>query len=122
MAFEPVKQIFIKNPDIYIIKFEYYKELLIKVKDNPDIVQLAQSYTNNLPSFNKMLWEIYSSLSNRSIKNRISDIIKKLELHGNWTEDKDYRDGSFSSQDLDSDSDFSISSEDDVSINLSVHS
>ena len=32
LALEPVKHIFIKNPDIYIIKFEQYKDLLIKAK------------------------------------------------------------------------------------------
>ena len=79
LALEPVKQIFIKNPDICIIKFEPYKELLIKAKGNPDIVQLAQSYTNNLSSLIKMLRETYPCLLNRSIKNRISRIIKKLE-------------------------------------------
>ncbi|KAK1131838.1 hypothetical protein K0M31_015989 [Melipona bicolor] len=55
LAIEPVKRIFIKNPDIYTIKFEQYKGLLIKAKGNQDIVQLAQSYTNNLSSLIKML-------------------------------------------------------------------
>ena len=39
-----------------------------------------------------MLRETCSSLANRSIKNRISRIIKELELHGNWTEEKDNED------------------------------
>lgn len=122
LALEPVKQIFMKNPDIYIIKLEQYEDLLTKAKGNPDIVQLAQSYINNLSSLIEMLRDTYISLYNRSIENIISRIIKKLELHSNWTEDKDYGNMSFSSQDSDLDSDFSISSEDDASINLSVHS
>ena len=45
LALETVKHFFVKNPDIYITKFEQYKDLLTKAKGNPDIVQLAQSYT-----------------------------------------------------------------------------
>ena len=45
LALESVKHFFVKNPDIYITKFEQYKDLLTKAKGNPDIVQLAQSYT-----------------------------------------------------------------------------
>lgn len=107
LALKPVKHFF-KYPDIYIIKFEQYKELLTKAKGNPDIVQLAQSYTNDLTSLIKMLRETYPSLSNRSIKNRISRIINKLELHGNWTKEEDYGEGFISSQDPESDTDFSI--------------
>ena len=118
LALELVKHIFVKNPNIYIIKFEQYTQLPIKAKGNLDIVQLTQFYKNGLSSLIKMLRETYPSLSNRSIENRISRIIRKLELHGNWTEEKDYGDGSFSSQDPDSDTDFSISSENDASINL----
>ena len=94
--------------DIYIIKFEQYKELLTKAKGNPDIVQLAQSYTTDLTSLIKMLRETYPSLSNRSIKNRISRVINKLELHGNWTKEEDYGEGFIASQDPESDTDFSI--------------
>ena len=57
LALEPVKHFF-KYPDIYIIKFEQYKELLNKAKGNPGVVQLAQSYTNDLTSLIKMLREI----------------------------------------------------------------
>lgn len=67
-----------------------------------------------------MLRETYLSLLNRSIKNRISRIIKKLELHGNWTNEKDTGDEPLSSQDADSDTDFSILSEDDSAINLTI--
>ena len=83
LALEPVKHFSVKNPDIYIIKFEQYKDLLTKAKGNPDIVQMAQSYTNDLTSLIKILRETYPSLSNRSTKNKISRIIKTLELHGN---------------------------------------
>ena len=83
LALELVKHFFVKNPDIYIIKFEQYKDLLTKAKGNPDIVQLDQFYTNDLTSLIKILRETYPSLSNRSTKNKISRIIKTLELHGN---------------------------------------
>ena len=56
-ALEPVKHIFIKNPDAYAIKFEQYKELITKTKGNPDIVQLAQFDTDNFSSITKMLRE-----------------------------------------------------------------
>ena len=55
LALESVKHFFVKNPDIYITKFEQYKDLLTKAKGNSDIVQLAQSYTNDLTSLIKML-------------------------------------------------------------------
>ena len=68
-----------------------------------------------------MLREADSSFSNRLIKILISQIIKKLELHGNWTEEN-VCGVSISPQDPDSDTDFSILSEDGVSINLWAHS
>ena len=121
LALEALKHFFVNIPDTYIMNFVQYKDLLTKAKGNPDIVELTQYYKYDFTSQIKMLRETYSSFSNRSIKNWISQIIKKLELHGNWIKEKDCG-GSISPQDPDSDTDFSILSEDDVSINLSAHS
>ena len=99
------------------MNFVQYKDLLTKAKGNPDIVELTQYFKHDFTSKIKMLLETDSSFSNRSIKNLISQIIKKLEQHGNWTEESGV---SISPQDPDSDTDFSILSEDDVSINLSA--
>ena len=121
LALEPLKHFFAKIPDIYIMNFVQYKDLLTKAKGNPDIVELTQYFKHDFTSQIKMLRETYCSFSNRLINNLISQIIKKLELHGNWTEEKDCG-VSISPQDPDSDTDFFILSKDDVSINLSAHS
>ncbi|OAD56673.1 hypothetical protein WN48_03136 [Eufriesea mexicana] len=73
------------------IKFKQYKEFIIKAKGNPEIVQLAQAYTDNLSSLTKTLHETYPNF-------RIFRIIKKFKLHGSCTEETDNENEFFSSQ------------------------
>ena len=44
LELEPQKYFFAKFPDIYIMNFVQYKDLLTKAKGNPDIVELTQYY------------------------------------------------------------------------------
>ena len=41
LALEPLKHFFAKIPDIYIMNFVQYRDLLTKAKGNPDIVELT---------------------------------------------------------------------------------
>lgn len=62
-----------------------------------------------------MLREFYVNLSSRAIENRITRIIKKLQLHNDWTgkEDND----AVSPLEIDSDTDFYSTSAGNISLN-----
>lgn len=76
-----IRHILTMYPDTYILDYNNLKDFLGKSAGNAKIMESALSYTSDIPALVKMLKEIYPSLQDRSTKNLITRINKKLEAY-----------------------------------------
>lgn len=100
---EPIRSTLEASPDQYIYDYDTLREFYEEAANNPNVFELAKIYTKDISQFTKVLRKLHPLFVHRSIKNRTSRIIKKLETHLNWTETME------SDTDTDLDSTFSTS-------------
>lgn len=75
---QPIKEILSSTNNPYVLNYIQLKSFLEKTKGNPNVEEIALEYHENIPKIIECLREIYPHLNERSIKNRITRITKKL--------------------------------------------
>lgn len=76
---QPAKQLIEKDPTKFVLNFQNLKCFLENTRGCKDVVTEAYQFTNDIPALSQMLYEIYPTLTNRSLKIRCTKIYKKLK-------------------------------------------
>lgn len=76
---EPAKLHIQKNPSEYILPHETFVSFIENTKGSNDILSEAQRYTSNIEELIKMIYDLYPKMTERSIKSRFTNVIKKLK-------------------------------------------
>ncbi|KAK2578370.1 hypothetical protein KPH14_001066 [Odynerus spinipes] len=79
----PIKEILTQQPNMFILNYINLINFLQEIIGNPNHIDTAKKYTEDIKALSTMLRHIYPSLTHRSIKNRLTRIIKKLENNDN---------------------------------------
>lgn len=74
----PAKEMIENASSPYVLSYEQLCSFLENAHGNRDPLSLSQTYTDNTTDLLKMLDQVYPQLTQRSIKNRITRIIKKI--------------------------------------------
>ncbi|XP_054006593.1 uncharacterized protein LOC128891237 [Hylaeus anthracinus] len=74
----PIKAILTQRPNTYVLDYINFNSILRETIGNPNHLEIAKKYTDDIKGLSNMLHDIYPSLTHRSVKNRLSRIIKKL--------------------------------------------
>lgn len=89
-SLNPIKEALTLHPDAYALNYNQLCDFLSKSKGNTNIPQLAQQYSPNITHLTRILRDTYPCLNDRSMKNRFSRIIKKLEHYSSWNENSSF--------------------------------
>lgn len=74
----PVKGKLLSEADSYVLSYVQLESFIDRAKGHPNIAELSLEFTADTQALIKMLEDNYPLLSNRSIKNRFTRIIRKL--------------------------------------------
>lgn len=72
--------------DYYIVNYTQVKSFLENEFGSPNPNKIAIEYTTDIEKLRAMISEIYSFLTDRSIKNKFSRLLKKLKVSIKTTE------------------------------------
>lgn len=67
------------NTTGYPLNLDQFKNFLQQTYGHPKTIELAKNFTEDIPALIKMLQNTYIHFNERSIKNRITRIIKRLQ-------------------------------------------
>ena len=87
---EPAKSHITQNSDKYPLNFDEITNFLVKTYDNPNIPEVALTFTSNLSSLIEMLKNIRELIAVTNLKSRIYRIIRKLNHENDSSSDSEF--------------------------------
>ena len=76
---ECVKSLFDNDNNHYVLNFIQFCDFMTNVSGNSDPLSVSKDYTNDIRGLLNMLYDLYPTLDNRSMKNRFTRIQKRLK-------------------------------------------
>lgn len=75
----PLKELLEGNPSNYVLNYNQFKSLIENAKGNPNVTELALTYTTDIQALSDMIKQMYPHLTDRKIKNRCTRMTKKFD-------------------------------------------
>ena len=76
---ECVKSLFDNDNNHYVLNFIQFCDFMTNVSGNSDPLSVSKDYTDDIRGLLNMLYDLYPTLDNRSMKNRFTRIQKRLK-------------------------------------------
>ncbi|CAK9801632.1 hypothetical protein ANTPLA_LOCUS2878 [Anthophora plagiata] len=66
----PIKEVLDTSTNKYVINYSQFKSFMENAKGNPNVTELALSYTKDIPALSNMIKQMYPYFTDRKVKNR----------------------------------------------------